>query len=86
MARNLTQFADGVQMVGLVGEDDDGGVLMGALKEDGIRTDGMVCDGTYETISKTRIIDDAVEDRVGLDQCTEGRLARLAEKRRAEEA
>lgn len=56
VARNLTPFAGRVHMVGLVGDDEDGAVLMESLSEGGIETGGMVCDEEFETITKTRII------------------------------
>jgi D-beta-D-heptose 7-phosphate kinase/D-beta-D-heptose 1-phosphate adenosyltransferase len=56
VARNLTPFAGHVHMVGLLGDDGEGGVLMKALSDEGIETGGIVTDSDFETITKTRII------------------------------
>src|SRR5690242_20861952 len=42
VARNLVPFAGKVQMVGQVGEDLDGGVLVNILQQGGIEAAGML--------------------------------------------
>ncbi len=56
VARNLVPFADGVQMVGVIGMDDNGATLLKTLEDGGIKTDGMLRDENYSTITKTRVI------------------------------
>ncbi len=56
VARNLIPFARRVHMVGMVGNDGEGGALMKALADEGIETGGMVRDDSFETITKTRVI------------------------------
>lgn len=56
VARNLTPFAGRVHMVGMLGGDDDGTVLMKALHNEGIQTGGIVRSKDFETITKTRVI------------------------------
>ncbi|MFV1994020.1 MAG: bifunctional heptose 7-phosphate kinase/heptose 1-phosphate adenyltransferase [Verrucomicrobiales bacterium] len=56
VARNLIPFSHSVDMVGLLGRDGNGEVLLDALRKGGIGTGGMVVADDYETITKTRVI------------------------------
>jgi rfaE bifunctional protein kinase chain/domain len=56
VARNLIPFAREVHMVGQVGKDRDGDILLDSLRAGGIEATGMLCNDDCETISKTRII------------------------------
>ncbi len=56
VARNLVPFGKVVHVVGQVGKDPDGDVLLTALEESGIATDGLLRSQSYATITKTRII------------------------------
>jgi rfaE bifunctional protein kinase chain/domain len=56
VARNLVPFAGEVSISGLVGEDENGGVLAGVLEEGHIRTDGVLKSAEYPTIAKTRVV------------------------------
>src|SRR5262245_26662052 len=56
VARNLVPFAGKVQMVGQVGSDRDGDVLVDILQEGGIEAGGMLRAAGCDTITKTRII------------------------------
>jgi D-glycero-beta-D-manno-heptose-7-phosphate kinase len=56
VARNLVPFAQEVYMVGQVGTDQDGEILVGTLKAGGINATGVLCNRACDTITKTRII------------------------------
>jgi D-glycero-beta-D-manno-heptose-7-phosphate kinase len=56
VARNLVPFAREVHMVGQVGKDQDGEILVGILAAGGIEATGVLSNNRTETITKTRII------------------------------
>jgi len=56
VACNLAALGAKVSVVGVVGRDDAGKRLKGTLAARGIRVDGVVTDGAYGTVSKTRIL------------------------------
>ncbi|CAN5451634.1 hypothetical protein BH18VER1_BH18VER1_06260 [soil metagenome] len=56
VARNLREFTSGVAVIGLIGADRGGQQLTRLLEEQGIDTSGIVEDGEFLTIIKTRII------------------------------
>ena len=56
VARNLVPFAGKVEMVGQVGNDRDGDVLVEILQKGGIEAGGMLRATDCDTITKTRII------------------------------
>ncbi len=56
VARNLVPFAQEVHIVGQVGKDQDGELLVGTLGAGGIDASGVLCNEFGETITKTRII------------------------------
>jgi rfaE bifunctional protein kinase chain/domain len=55
VARNLVPFAGKVHMVGQVGQDTDGEILVQILRGGGIEANGVLRTSGYETITKTRI-------------------------------
>jgi D-beta-D-heptose 7-phosphate kinase/D-beta-D-heptose 1-phosphate adenosyltransferase len=56
VARNLREFVDHVQMLGMVGDGPDAERLRSLLSCSGILLDGALHDPDYQTIRKTRII------------------------------
>jgi D-beta-D-heptose 7-phosphate kinase/D-beta-D-heptose 1-phosphate adenosyltransferase len=56
VARNLVPFAREVHMVGQVGNDQDGKILITTLGEGGIEARGVLRNENYETSTKTRVI------------------------------
>lgn len=56
VARNLVPFTSGVELVGLIGEDEFARQLLDTLSEGGIDGSGIVRDSDFETIVKTRVI------------------------------
>ncbi|MEM7145312.1 MAG: PfkB family carbohydrate kinase [Verrucomicrobiota bacterium] len=83
VARNLVPFAGEVSISGLVGDDENGGVLSGVLEEGKIRTDGVIRSPGYATITKTRIIARQQQvvriDHESPAELTEGQVEELAE-------
>ena len=56
VARNLVPFARSAHIVGQVGRDRDGDLLVAILGDGGIGTKGMLCTERCDTITKTRIV------------------------------
>jgi D-glycero-beta-D-manno-heptose-7-phosphate kinase len=56
VARNVREFTEHVQVMGLIGSDSAGARLQNLLAECGIGLEGLVATGTFHTIVKTRII------------------------------
>ncbi|MFH1878861.1 MAG: PfkB family carbohydrate kinase, partial [Candidatus Omnitrophota bacterium] len=56
VANNLAHLGAEVSIIGIVGEDDNAGILLSLLKERGISTDGILEDNRRPTILKTRVI------------------------------
>jgi rfaE bifunctional protein kinase chain/domain len=56
VARNLVPFARSVHIVGQVGRDRDGDMLVDILGDGAIKTTGMLCTERCDTITKTRIV------------------------------
>jgi rfaE bifunctional protein kinase chain/domain len=54
-AFNLARLGAQVQVVGLVGDDEQGRVLRGIFESAGIDTSGVLVDGDRPTVTKTRI-------------------------------
>jgi D-glycero-beta-D-manno-heptose-7-phosphate kinase len=55
VARNLREFAAGVAVCGVVGEDDSARKLRGLLQEEGIGTEGVLALASRCTTHKTRV-------------------------------
>ncbi len=56
VATNLAELGCAVELIGVVGADDAGTRLSGLLRARGIGADGIVADGRFATIVKTRVI------------------------------
>jgi rfaE bifunctional protein kinase chain/domain len=56
VARNLRALGAEVRIMGVLGEDDAGHKLHGALDEQGIQTGGLIVDSSRPTTLKTRIV------------------------------
>ncbi len=56
VANNIASLGGIPVMVGVIGNDDDGEVLQGLIKEYGFPTDGIVVDASRPTTVKTRVI------------------------------
>ncbi len=56
VALNIKKLGGEAVVCGVVGNDDNGKLLTGILKEDGIRTDAVVVSETSRTTVKTRIV------------------------------
>ena len=56
VARNLREFVDHVQLLGMVGDGPDAERLKGLLTSAGILIEGALHDPNYRTIRKTRVI------------------------------
>ncbi|UCF77685.1 MAG: carbohydrate kinase [Candidatus Eiseniibacteriota bacterium] len=53
---NITSLGATAIPVGLVGEDEAGGRLLGLMRERGVGTDSVISSSEYESIQKTRIL------------------------------
>lgn len=56
VANNLRSLGAEVHVVGVVGDDEHGAILRGELEQKGIRTEGILTDGSRPTILKTRVV------------------------------
>ncbi len=56
VANNIASLGGIPVMIGVIGNDDDGGALQGLIKEYGFPTDGIVVDDSRPTTVKTRVI------------------------------
>jgi len=56
VANNLRSLGADVLLVGVIGNDESGAILKGELDQKGIRTAGVVTDGSRPTIVKTRVV------------------------------
>jgi len=56
VANNLSSLGARVSIVGKVGDDAEGKMLLSELKKRGINSDGVIIDSKHPTILKTRII------------------------------
>ncbi|MCB1232287.1 MAG: carbohydrate kinase, partial [Verrucomicrobiae bacterium] len=56
VARNLTPFQAGVDLIGLIGDDDNGRLLRQVLNDNGIGVDHLLEIEGFTTISKTRVV------------------------------
>lgn len=56
IAYQLAQLGAQVKAVGLVGKDDEGKALRNLLKAENINIDGIFCDTTRVTVTRTRIL------------------------------
>lgn len=56
VARNLKPFTEQVSLIGMRGTDEFGKLLEETLINGRIGTEGLLCDPTFETITKTRIV------------------------------
>ena len=56
VANNLRSLGAEVHVVGVVGDDENGAILRGELEQKGIRTEGILIDGSRPTILKTRVV------------------------------
>lgn len=56
VARNLTPFGAAVDLIGMVGEDENSGLLDRVLREDRIGTAKLLRVPGYPTITKTRVV------------------------------
>jgi D-beta-D-heptose 7-phosphate kinase/D-beta-D-heptose 1-phosphate adenosyltransferase len=81
VARNLREFADHVHLVSLAGTGHDADVLRALLETRGVALDGVIFDGGYTTIRKTRIIARNQQvvrvDREGRRGFTDGQRAQV---------
>lgn len=56
VARNITPFGAGADLIGLIGADSEGEVLAGALEENHIGIDHLLVEKSFSTITKTRVV------------------------------
>jgi D-beta-D-heptose 7-phosphate kinase/D-beta-D-heptose 1-phosphate adenosyltransferase len=56
VANNLRSLGANVYLVGVIGNDERGGVLKGILSQEGVNTDGIFTDESRPTILKTRVV------------------------------
>jgi D-beta-D-heptose 7-phosphate kinase/D-beta-D-heptose 1-phosphate adenosyltransferase len=56
VANNLRSLGADVYLVGVVGDDASGAILRSELEQKGIRTAGVLTDGSRPTILKTRVV------------------------------
>jgi len=56
VARNITPFGGKAELIGLIGSDSEGDVLVNTLQESGIGIDHMLVEKNFSTITKTRVI------------------------------
>jgi len=56
VANNLRSLGANVHLVGVIGDDEHGAILKGELEHKGIRTGGILVDGSRPTILKTRVV------------------------------
>ncbi len=56
VANNIASLGGWVDLVGVVGNDERGGILRSEMSQRGIGTDGIIVDKTRPTILKTRVI------------------------------
>jgi D-beta-D-heptose 7-phosphate kinase/D-beta-D-heptose 1-phosphate adenosyltransferase len=56
VANNLRSLGADVRLAGIIGDDEYGAILKGELDQKGIRTDGILTDGSRPTILKTRVV------------------------------
>ena len=67
VAQNLTALGAHVSLVGVVGHDDAAARLRALLAENGISSDGLVCDGARPTVEKVRIVTDRNQQVARID-------------------
>lgn len=56
IAHKLAKLGAQVKAVGLVGKDDEGKALRNLLKAENINIDGIVCDASRVTVTRTRVL------------------------------
>ncbi len=56
VANNIASLGAKVDLVGIIGSDDRGGILKSELDQRGVTTDGIAVDRSRPTILKTRVI------------------------------
>ena len=56
VANNLRSLGAGVYLVGVIGDDERGAILKGALEQKGIDTAGVMMDESRPTTLKTRVV------------------------------
>ena len=56
VAHNVLSLGGRVFIAGIIGEDDNGKILINKLRENGFNTDGIIKDGKRPTTVKTRVL------------------------------
>lgn len=88
VAHNLRSLSAKVSIVGRVGKDSEGRVLISELKKKGIKTDGIFINSRVPTITKTRVIAqhqqvvriDREKSRLGLSPKLEAQIKKFVKK------